>query len=633
MKLNIKSTKNQKIMEPEALPLAATSSIFIIKKLRSKRPRRGRSQIASFVIQNQTIDLSVDSGSCSNFDVVDVSCDSCSVSNQKKRKFAEIKGGCVAKAKKNLGNEGIGESKFRRITRSYYKKELEAKGHEQAAEVSESSCVESNSGTDFLAFGKRTSKLRKASQDLEKTEKNDAVSASLGASTQSDISGVELIPHEISKLSSENKENDLVSVTSGFEYSSTSNLDAAIKENVKDVVDANFTVSNSESVVDQKPKSFSGLDSSHLACNEQFSLEEVVLVSDYSSSHETVFSELQSDFFPETSDLDFSDYTPLLSFDSGSQFSEKSTNDSPTSATYSLFLEFKQQFSRSSSHLDPKFTSHAEDERQLNSTLARFENEEDEESYKRLRDRERRQVYLHDYAEEYRFMTDYGDLILQQRSFMIRWIVEQCTAKEFQHETIFLGVCLLDRFLSKGFFRNKRSLQIVGIACLALATRIEENQPYNSVRQRTIYIGTNKYSRNEVVAMEWLVMEVLNFQCFLPTIYNFLWFYLKAAKADADVEKRAKYLAVLALSDHEQLRYWPSTVAAGVVIMASMDSNQHGPYHQVIEIHMRTKDNDLPECMKVRLVIHNGIVLLQKIIFYYIVIMPKNVAALLHIYH
>ncbi|EOY01344.1 Cyclin, putative [Theobroma cacao] len=97
--------------------------------------------------------------------------------------------------------------------------------------------------------------------------------------------------------------------------------------------------------------------------------------------------------------------------------------------------------------------------------------------------------------------------------------------------------------------------------------------------------------------MEWLVMEVLNFQCFLPTIYNFLWFYLKAAKADAEVEKRAKYLAVLALSDHEQLRYWPSTVAAGVVIMASMDGNQHASYHQVIEIHMRTKDNDLPECM------------------------------------
>ncbi|KAI8028036.1 Cyclin-SDS [Camellia lanceoleosa] len=55
---------------------------------------------------------------------------------------------------------------------------------------------------------------------------------------------------------------------------------------------------------------------------------------------------------------------------------------------------------------------------------------------------------------------------------------KQSTTKELQKETMFLGISLLDRFLSKGFFKNKRSLQIVGIACLALATRIEENQPF-----------------------------------------------------------------------------------------------------------------------------------------------------------
>lgn len=44
---------------------------------------------------------------------------------------------------------------------------------------------------------------------------------------------------------------------------------------------------------------------------------------------------------------------------------------------------------------------------------------------------------------------------------------------------MFLGVSLLDRFLSKGHFKNKRNLQIAAIACLTLATRIEENQPFN----------------------------------------------------------------------------------------------------------------------------------------------------------
>ncbi|KAL4279537.1 hypothetical protein GQ457_03G011050 [Hibiscus cannabinus] len=608
--------KNNSIMER----LAATST-FIKKKLRSKRPRRRRSQVAPYVLQNQTVDLSVHSSSCSYyFDADDVSCDSSRFSNPKKRIFNELQGGYGAK---NQGNEGAGESQFRRITRSYYKKKGEARGNEVDV-LSESSCVESNSGPDFRLSCERSSKLKKTSESFEEIGRNNAVTV---AATQSDVSCVDVIPDEISKFSSEFKENEFISLTSDFEFCSTSNFDTAVEDNENDVVDANFTVSNSEFVEDKNPKNVSGLDFSHLVCDEQLSLEEVV--SDNSSSHRTVFSELQSIFFPESSDLDFSDYSPLLN-DSGSQFSDqKSTDDSPTSLTYSLFLDFKQQFSRSTSPLDPKFASRADDERQLHPTLVRFEDEEDEESYKRLRERERRQVFLRDYAEEYRLTTDHGDLILQQRSFMIRWIVEQqSTAKEFQQETIFLGVSLLDRFLSKGFFSSRRSLQIVGIACLTLATRLEENQPYNSVRQKNFYIGSNTYSRNEVVAMERLVMEVLNFQCFLPTIYNFLWyvfssqvpntlnrtyrkvlkqdvilnyprFYLKASKADAEVEKRAKYLALLALSDHEQLRFWPSTVAAGVVIMASMDANQHGSYHQVIEIHMRTKDNDLPECMTV----------------------------------
>ncbi|KAE8730051.1 Cyclin-SDS [Hibiscus syriacus] len=526
MKLNDKN-----IMER----LAATST-FVKKKLRSRRSRRRRSQVAPFVLQNKTVDLSVHSSSYSYFFAAnDVSCDSSEFSNPKKRSFDEIQGGYGAK---NQGNEGAGESEFCRITRPYYEKEGEARGNEVEV-LSESSCVESNSEADFRLFCERSSKLKKTNDSSKEIERNNAVSVAV---TQSDVSCIEVIPDEISKLSSGFKENDLVSLTSGFEFCSTSNFETAVEDNENDVVNANFTVSNSKFVEDKNPKSVSDLDSPHLFCDEQFPSEEVV--SDYSSSHRTLFSELQSINFPE--------------------------------------------------------------------------NEEDEESYKRLRERERRRVFLRDYAEEYRFTTDHGDLILQQRSFMIvgslRITIKSqyfssfpigqllpSTAKEFQQETIFLGVSLLDRFLSKGFFKS-RSLQIVGIACLTLATRLEENQPYNSVRQKNFYIGRNTYSRNEVVAMERLVLECLNFQCFLPTIYNFLWFYLKAAKADAEVEKRTKYLAVLALSDHEQLCYWPPTVAAAIVIMASMDANQHGSYHQVIEIHMRTKDNDLPECMTLELV-------------------------------
>jgi hypothetical protein len=58
---------------------------------------------------------------------------------------------------------------------------------------------------------------------------------------------------------------------------------------------------------------------------------------------------------------------------------------------------------------------------------------------------------------------------------------------QFQHShltklqpvTKFMGIGLMDRFLTQGYMKSLRNLQLLGIACITLATRIEENQPYN----------------------------------------------------------------------------------------------------------------------------------------------------------
>jgi len=45
--------------------------------------------------------------------------------------------------------------------------------------------------------------------------------------------------------------------------------------------------------------------------------------------------------------------------------------------------------------------------------------------------------------------------------------------------TMFMGIGLMDRFLSQGYMKGLRNLQLLGIAYITLATHIEENQPYN----------------------------------------------------------------------------------------------------------------------------------------------------------
>ncbi|MCL7042510.1 hypothetical protein MKW94_029568 [Papaver nudicaule] len=298
-------------------------------------------------------------------------------------------------------------------------------------------------------------------------------------------------------------------------------------------------------------------------------------------------------------DNDFTDYIESSQFDdSESQTEEGFSQGSPEPTAYFSFLtQYSKEFSRLSSVVssDIKVSSKINQEYL---TFLRFEDENQEDSYTNFRSRERNHVILKNYLEDYYSTTSYGDLILQQRKAIVNWITDESGMRQLNLETVFLSVSLLDRFLSQGYFKTKRKLQLLGIACLTLATRIEENQMFSWLRQKTFQIGFDVYIRCEVVAMEWLVQKVLNFQVSLPTTYSFLWFYLKAARADEEMEDRAKYLAVLSLMDPDLLCYWPSTVAAGLVILSALVSNDDSACQSIMETHVRTKNDDLPECIQ-----------------------------------
>ncbi|KAH9321399.1 hypothetical protein KI387_016038, partial [Taxus chinensis] len=165
--------------------------------------------------------------------------------------------------------------------------------------------------------------------------------------------------------------------------------------------------------------------------------------------------------------------------------------------------------------------------------------DEDERTFQKFRARECRQAIFWDYLWDY-VDTNLADAIGKQRILMINWIMEYTASHQLQWETLFLAANLMDRFLSKGTFRNESHLQILGVACMTLAIRLEENQPGN-------------------------------------------WYYLKAARGDVEVEKTAKYLACLSLVDRQLLRFWPSTIAVSLVILACQVLNQNDSYKLVME--------------------------------------------------
>lgn len=300
-------------MKREAKPMQC------LNNLRSNLPRRRRKHISPIC----SIPSPVDSIASSHL-TRQVSCQSSRISvnkpranSPKKRRFDEI--------------SGFGDSEeFKKVT----KRENERKdSYREDEEERDSSCVQSYSGLDAREIN---SKLNRNAKEFGAIEEHSGTTAK-------------------SELSCEFARK----IPTGDENSIKNDVNRASVIELSEV-SRNLTVSKSDSTTEQKlPKLNAVVDCSDLACSESKQVC-YVDVSDYSSA----FSDLQSEIFHDGSEVDFSDdYTPSTLFESGSEFSEKSIGDdkSPT-PTFSLFLQYSQQFFRSTSTLDSKSRSRSDHE-------------------------------------------------------------------------------------------------------------------------------------------------------------------------------------------------------------------------------------------------------------------------------
>ncbi|KAM1024719.1 hypothetical protein TB2_037390 [Malus domestica] len=79
-----------------------------------------------------------------------------------------------------------------------------------------------------------------------------------------------------------------------------------------------------------------------------------------------------------------------------------------------------------------------------------------------------------------------------------------------------------------------------------------------------------------------------------------------------EILMEGRYLAVLQMQDHGQLHYWPSTVAAALVILASLEGNRDVSCQRVIEIlislyscALRWREATIAEVQALGVVVHS----------------------------
>ncbi|TYI88728.1 hypothetical protein E1A91_D03G003000v1 [Gossypium mustelinum] len=199
------------------------------------------------------------------------------------------------------------------------------------------------------------------------------------------------------------------------------------------------------------------------------------------------------------------------------------------------------------------------------------------------------------------YMDQQSDVNEKMRAILIDWLIEVHDKFDLMGETLFLTVNLIDRFLSQKTVMRKK-LQLVGLVAMLLACKYEEVSV--PIVGDLILISDKAYSRKEVLEMERLMLNTLQFNMSFPTPYVFMKRFLKAAQSDKKLELLSFFLIELALVEYEMLKFQPSLLAAAAIYTAQCSLNGYKQWSKTCEWHSSYTEDQLLECSRLMVGFH-----------------------------
>ena len=163
-------------------------------------------------------------------------------------------------------------------------------------------------------------------------------------------------------------------------------------------------------------------------------------------------------------------------------------------------------------------------------------------------------------------MSQQKDVNEKMRAILVDWLIEVHLKFKLLPETLFLTVNLIDRYLSKEQVSRGR-LQLVGVTAMLIACKYEEIYP-PEIRD-FIYITDKAYQRSDILAMEYSMLRMLDFEITTPSPYVFLERYRKLMGSDSKTFNLARYVLELTLIDLKMVKHKPSLLAGGALYLAN----------------------------------------------------------------
>jgi len=188
------------------------------------------------------------------------------------------------------------------------------------------------------------------------------------------------------------------------------------------------------------------------------------------------------------------------------------------------------------------------------------------DNYVYERDLEKR--HFNPVVESFKVKIQNNDAIGNNRSILVNWMMDVSKTFNMSEKCYYISVSYLDRILGKTDVPNS-ALQLVGCACLFIASKFEDIEQISSYD--LAFVGDNSFTRDELIEMEQLILNALNFEMVTTNAHNFLFFFLRGFNLheDKEIRETCETLLDLSIIPIEFRGYLPSLIALSILNMVA----------------------------------------------------------------
>ncbi|TVU19994.1 hypothetical protein EJB05_36180 [Eragrostis curvula] len=203
------------------------------------------------------------------------------------------------------------------------------------------------------------------------------------------------------------------------------------------------------------------------------------------------------------------------------------------------------------------------------------------------------------------YMGSQPEITAKMRAILADWIVEVHGKFGLMPETLYLIMYIVDRYLSLQPM-PRRELQLVGMAAILIAAKYEEI--WAPEVNDLIEIADYTYSRQQILGMEKAILNTMEWNLTVPTMYVFLVRFAKAAgRDDKEMENMVFYFSELALLEYSTVTLCPSFIAASAVYAARCTLKRSSLWTDTLKHHTGFDEPQLKDCANILIRCHDAL--------------------------